>query len=541
MMLRLMVVAGPDAGRVLETDEETVSLGRASGNTMVFTDPRVSARHGEIVRVGEVYRYEDLGSRNGSQVLSPGHPAAQRVSGGIVSLSDGDALALGPGTLVAVRTSMKANAEVSVVGPAMDALVERLERDPVRLFALARFQNEIAGRTSLQELSAALVEGFARAFPSATRVVLLWTTEPGAGAKAAMAFDRTRGAQQPERAQVSASMVGEARETRTARLYRESFRDLPLPSEALPLPQFATMTAPLVADDVEWGAVQIDQRAVTTSPFAAEDLDLFALLCHRAAIAVRAERRREDRVQTREAQLARAIDRDVRDWTVLVSGLTDELAGGVRRLLTTLDSTADASLKARIAGEREFITDCLETLRSNVTIAREVAFPVSQHLLGRVLELEMEPIDPMVLLRQVARSLRPISRREISVTEAILPPILADRARLFRALLNLMENAVEAVREGGSEGPVRLHAGLAQDASFPGGRCMAISITDTGNGIGSDVLRRIDAGESITTQPDGTGVGILIAREIVEAHGGSLVVESEEGRGTTATLKLRLA
>jgi signal transduction histidine kinase len=540
-MLRLMVVAGPDTGRVWETDDEIVTLGRGPGNRVLFTDPRVSARHGEILRVGDGYRFEDLGSRNGSQALAPGHPAPQRVTEGWVPLNDGDALALGPGTLVAVRTSAQASAEMSLVGPGIEGLVERLEHDPVRLFAISRFQRQLAEATTVAELSAALVEAFARAFPSSTQVALMWLPEADATPVAAVVHDRLRGSQAPDAIHVSPAMVQEARETRTARLYRESFRDLPLPPEVLPLPHFSSMVAPLIVDEVEWGAVQIDQRAVTTAPFAAEDLDLFALLCYRAAIAIRAERRRDERIRNREGQLARAIDRDVRDWSVLISGLTDELAGGVRRLLTTLESTADPPLRARTAGERDYITDCLETLRANVSIAREVAFPVSQYLLGRTLELDLETVDPTVLLRQVTRSLRPISRHEITFTEAVLPPILADRARLFRAILNLMENAVEAVRESGSEEPIVLSAGMAQEEAIPGGRCLAISIADSGAGIDPDLLRQIEAGDSVTTQPNGTGVGILIAREIVEAHGGKLAIETERGRGTTVTMKLRLA
>src|SRR5688500_9018309 len=118
-MLRLMVIAGPDLGLVGEFDGDALTLGRGAGNDFALTDGRVSARHGEITRVGGSLRYQDQGSRNGSQLVTPGRPPAPIE--GLVPLADGDGVTLGPGTLVVVRTGFAATAEVDVGAEAVGA------------------------------------------------------------------------------------------------------------------------------------------------------------------------------------------------------------------------------------------------------------------------------------------------------------------------------------------------------------------------------------------------------------------------------------
>jgi signal transduction histidine kinase len=559
-MLRLMVIAGPDAGMQQELDEAIVTLGRAATNRVVLTDPRVSGRHGEISRVGDGYRYHDLGSRNGSQLLSPGVAGPARVAAP-VALSDGDAIALGPGTLIAVRTAVTPSAEVSVAPETVAGRVENLERDPVRLLAMFRFERQLARATTLPELWAALTEGLAGAFPAATHVAVLAPDEDDGELRPLVAVDRLRrttislleepggaasgivaeeNGTRPAAIEFSRLMVGEAWERGMARLYRDSFRDLPVAPDARPWPIFSAMCAPLLAGDERLGAVQIDHRA-GGAPFDAEDLDLLVALCHHAALALQAERLRERRQRSRASQLALAIDRDIADWSVLISGLTDDLAGSLRRLFATLD-TGETTTRARVAGEREYTTEALETLRANIGIAKEIAFPLSNFLLARPITLELEPVDVGVLLRQVARTERPRSSHEITVAdEPALPPVTGDRARLFRAILNLVENAVEAIRASGPDATATLSASVVPDEAFPGGRCLAIRVVDTGVGMAPDLLARVVAGEEVTTRPHGTGLGVQIADGIIHAHGGTLTLESEVGRGTVATVKLPLS
>jgi two-component system sensor histidine kinase HydH len=109
--------------------------------------------------------------------------------------------------------------------------------------------------------------------------------------------------------------------------------------------------------------------------------------------------------------------------------------------------------------------------------------------------------------------------------EAALPPVKMDGARLKQVVLNLVLNAVKAT-EGGGE--IRL---LARGDA--GG--VALRVADTGCGIAVTDLPRIFE-ESFSTR--GGGLGLPIARRIVEAHGGAIRVESTPGQGTTFTVWL---
>jgi signal transduction histidine kinase len=105
--------------------------------------------------------------------------------------------------------------------------------------------------------------------------------------------------------------------------------------------------------------------------------------------------------------------------------------------------------------------------------------------------------------------------------------ISADGRRLTQALLNLCSNALEATRPGGL---IEVTWKRVDDA-------VELRIRDTGKGMDADVLRRAGT-PFFTTRDEGTGLGIVLARSVIEAHGGSLSFESEPGDGTSAIVKL---
>jgi two-component system sensor histidine kinase FlrB len=105
--------------------------------------------------------------------------------------------------------------------------------------------------------------------------------------------------------------------------------------------------------------------------------------------------------------------------------------------------------------------------------------------------------------------------------------VRGDRKALCGALLNLLENALQASAAGGA---VTLAAGVES------GR-IAISVSDQGKGMSPEVQRRLFQ-PFFTTRPEGTGLGLAIMRSVVDAHGGEVEVRSEPGRGTTFTVHL---
>ena len=113
--------------------------------------------------------------------------------------------------------------------------------------------------------------------------------------------------------------------------------------------------------------------------------------------------------------------------------------------------------------------------------------------------------------------------------------LFADRAQLEQVLINLIKNAYES---GATE--VELTASKTLSNSLPlreGWGGSVICVRDNGCGMSPDTLEHAFI-PFFTTKPSGTGIGLSLCRQIILKHGGSITIDSEEGRGTTFTIKL---
>jgi two-component system, NtrC family, sensor histidine kinase HydH len=126
-----------------------------------------------------------------------------------------------------------------------------------------------------------------------------------------------------------------------------------------------------------------------------------------------------------------------------------------------------------------------------------------------------------------------VNRKTVSLRKeapATLPPLQGDPEMLKQMLLNLLINAIQAMPDGGE---VLLSAGV-QD------RKVVIRVRDEGCGIAAEVRDKI-FDPFFTTKDGGTGLGLAVAHQIVEQHGGMLRVDANEDRGMTFTALLPAA
>ena len=137
--------------------------------------------------------------------------------------------------------------------------------------------------------------------------------------------------------------------------------------------------------------------------------------------------------------------------------------------------------------------------------------------------------EMVVLLRGEANRYAVSIRTDLA---ADLPKITADRVQLQQVLMNLMLNAIEAMKETG--GVLTVKSQLDQD-----GRVM-ISVSDTGVGLPAEKADQI-FNAFFTTKPQGSGMGLAISRSIVESHGGRLWATANDGRGATFHFTLPIA
>jgi signal transduction histidine kinase len=114
-----------------------------------------------------------------------------------------------------------------------------------------------------------------------------------------------------------------------------------------------------------------------------------------------------------------------------------------------------------------------------------------------------------------------------------LPPVAADPGQMQEVFLNLITNALEAMDGGGT---LTLATEVTRDGETPAVR---VTVGDTGPGMAADTLAR--AFEPFFTTREsagGTGLGLAICRRIATAHGGTIRLESQPGRGARAVVEL---
>jgi len=158
------------------------------------------------------------------------------------------------------------------------------------------------------------------------------------------------------------------------------------------------------------------------------------------------------------------------------------------------------------------------------------------------LHLDVAPIAASEVVEEVYATMAPLASRERQVTlirkvAPMLPLMLADRQRLVQVLLNLIRNAITYTPQGGMVSIALERA----DAGY-----LALVVADTGIGIPNDDLERVferfyrtDTSRARTS--GGFGLGLAIVRDLVNAMGGSITVESKVGEGSCFRVLLRIA
>lgn len=222
------------------------------------------------------------------------------------------------------------------------------------------------------------------------------------------------------------------------------------------------------------------------------------------------------------ASQLRALSRVYRAVTHDLKAPLNAMVLNLDRLQTALGKGESAAEAAKTQGYLDVLREELERLDRSLFALLAETTPAGS---GR------EEFDVRATMQEIERLLRPQARLQHVALEAQLPGtavrIAGQRDRLKQAILNIAINALEAMSEGG-ELELILEARPTE---------AEVRIADTGPGIPEEERRRI-FDLHYTTKTTGTGIGLYLARSIVEAHGGEIRVENRPGRGSEFRLRL---
>ena len=156
--------------------------------------------------------------------------------------------------------------------------------------------------------------------------------------------------------------------------------------------------------------------------------------------------------------------------------------------------------------------------------------------------VETEPVRVAGLLKRAVRSLQSVAARDevflLSAYGRDVPQIIGSVEKLTQAVINLISNSLKFTPK---RGLISVGAQIVRSGELP--ESIVITVTDTGMGIKAQELQQVwemykQSGNKSLRGGGGTGLGLYIVKQIVEAHGGEVSVASIEGVGTSMVLKL---
>jgi len=285
---------------------------------------------------------------------------------------------------------------------------------------------------------------------------------------------------------------------------------------------------PLVAKNELLGIITFFKKE--EQEFTGDEVEFLNTLAGQAAMAISNaqlyERSTEQAVELEKANKLQA------DFSAMI-------VHDLRSPLSTIINIAEMMGNGLLGDMNEDQKNWTDRIKNNATgLVRLVGdfLDVSKLESGRI-ELSMAPVDVTDLLRDGVENFHPLARSKniaLSFQADPLPTIEADSRRLDQVLNNLVSNALKFTGEGGS---IQLHARHDRRKGI------IVRVQDTGVGIAPDEIAQLfqkyqQSASGKTSEHKGTGLGLVICKMIVEAHGGKIWVKSEDGKGTTILFTL---
>jgi signal transduction histidine kinase len=255
-----------------------------------------------------------------------------------------------------------------------------------------------------------------------------------------------------------------------------------------------------------------------------EEIQRIAQAINRLGVALKENIQREKQIesQLRHAERLASLGR-------LVAGVAHEVRNPLATIRLRVQMCRRDTDNLRVGESCSVALEEIERLNGIVNRLLNFARPVQLHRqradLRNLVEERMESFREWAWKRGITFNAE-LPQQNISLQ--------VDKDRMAQVFDNVIQNALEAMSEGGGTLSVKL---ASQPYTGDNGSDVCVEFRDTGKGMDPSVASHV-FDPFFTTKPSGTGLGLSICHELVQAHGGDIRVESEEGRGTSVRITI---
>lgn len=530
-MLVLTIISGPDKDRRFDLpDDEPQLIGRSS-EALPLSDQTISRRHAELTPDEGKWYLRDLNSANGT-FLNGRRVMARTL------LQEGDQIRAGNTLLVFGRErrdmgvrfgAENVDTHIETAVAASDESMVLAVPDPgeaaaVNLNVVYRMLEMIGSTLRRDELLEKAMNLILDHFQADRAFILLELEGDAAGKFEPVVVRHRRQPVSTEERQIAVS--------RTIVDYVVNRRQGVLSSNAMNDERFSTgdsvqrygirsaLCTPIVFKDALFGVIYLDSK-IANYTYTEDQLHLLTAIGLQVGMALANMRLYAERL-ARE-RLA-AVGQTVANLSHSIKNIIQGLAGGAE----VVDLGLRKSNLGVVANGWEIVTRNLERIRQ-LTL-NMLAFSKQRRP-----ELEMTSL-PRLLGEIVALVQRQFDARNVALLTAVdedVPPVSVDPSGLHQAVLNLLNNALDAVPH--EKGVVTLSCEFDERQ-----QAVRIMVADNGEGIDAENRQRVFLPFYSTKGLRGTGLGLAVTRKIIEEHGGRISVESGPAQGTSFTILLPL-
>ena len=541
-MATLYVLQGPDKGRTLNTDDDSVLIGRGS-DQMPLTDQAVSRRHAELRRTSEGWMLRDLHSANGTYVngtrienpVRLKHGDQIKLGSTLLAYSSDDSVEQLSGTHIPTDMVML-DADLATVDSAVVASVPSAE-DSVILTApdteyavkswkaVSQLSDAIGSLLPSDQLLQRVMDIIFEEVPAERGVIFVRDEETGDLLPTVVRFRNRKARAESTRNAITASrtVVNHAMETHEGVLCSNVRGDerFARGDSVQQLGERSVICVPLMAREQILGVIHLDCPTAVHA-FNEHELRLITAIGYQTGLAI---------------ENARLVQSHVERERLAAAGETIAyLSHSIKNILQGMRAGGD--VVQRGLDRRDFATTTkgwrildrnlskVYTLMTNMLAFSKQREPhleslLVQSIVGDVVELVQEQADE-------------VGVAVLTDLDESAPTIPVDYDGLHQAVLNLISNAIDAVPRGGGI----IHVRTWHD---PDERRVVISVADNGPGVPESEREKIFEPFHSTKGQAGTGLGLAVARKNIHELGGSIELRDAQEGGAEFLIRLPTA